>query len=83
MKKSSRQTRELGDHLSKYLPVKTLILMYKSPVSPHIDYCGIIFHIPQSINGAFDANAVNVSLNKLMAKNESVQYQDALAITGI
>ena len=56
--------------------------MYKSLVRSHFDYCDIIFHIPQSINGAFDVNAINVSLNKLMAKIESVQYPAALAITG-
>ena len=69
-------------HLPKYLPVKILILMYKSLVRTHFDYCDIIFHISQSINGAFDVNAVNVSLCKHMVKIESVQSQAALAITG-
>ena len=46
-------------HLYKYLPVKTLILM-----RPHLDYCNIIFPYSQSINGAFDGIAVNMSLNK-------------------
>ena len=74
-------------HLSKYLPIKTLILMYKSLIRPHFDYCDVIFHIPPSNNGAFDNGNVNVinnirTLHVLMTKIESVQYQAALAITG-
>ena len=34
-------------HLSKYLPFKTLNLMYKAFVHPHLDYCDI--HIPHAI----------------------------------
>ena len=43
-------------HLSKYLPIKTLVLMYKSLVRPHFDYCSIVFHSPPANNGAFDDN---------------------------
>ena len=69
-------------HLSKYLPVKSLTLMYKSLVRPHFDYCDIIFHVPPTLNGIFD-NANNTGLlPSLMKKIESVQYQAALAITG-
>ena len=71
-------------HLSKYLPIKTLVLMYKSLVRPHFDYGDIIFHIPPQNNGAFGNNNANGNrqLNVLMAKIESVQYQATLAITG-
>jgi len=71
-------------HLSKYLPIKTLVLMYKSLVRPHFDYGDVIFHIPPQNNGAFGNNNANGNrqLNVLMAKIESVQYQATLAITG-
>ena len=72
-------------YLSKYLPLKTLILMYKSLIRPHFDYCDVIFHAPPNINGIFDSFAnlhLHGPLNVLMAKIESVQYQSALAITG-
>ena len=70
-------------YLSKYLPLRTLILIYKSLVRPHFDYCDTIFHVPPPINGIFD-NDVHDSgiLPALMMKIESVQYQAALAITG-
>ena len=88
MRKSTRQKKTIGmiKYLSKYLPVKTLILMYKSLVRPHFDYCDIIYHIPPDDNGIFDNihnnGFANRSLNILMAKIESIQYQAALAITG-
>ena len=69
-------------HLSKYLPVKTLTLMYKSLVRPHFDYCDIIFHVPPTPNGIFDHANNTGLLPSLMKKIESVQYQAALAITG-
>ena len=70
-------------HLSKYLPLRTLILMYKSLVRPHFDYCDTIFHVPPPNNGIFDNNPNNMGiLPILMKKIESVQYQAALAITG-
>ena len=60
--------------------------MYKSPVRPHFDYCDIIYHIPPDDNGIFDNihnnGFANRSLNILMAKIESIQYQAALAISG-
>ena len=74
----TKKTVGMIRHLSKYLPVKTLLLIYKSLVRPHFDYCDIIFHIP-----TFDNNLVNNEhQNILMAKIERVQYQAALAITG-
>ena len=33
-------------HLSIFLPRKTLNQMYNSLVRSHLDYCGIIYHIP-------------------------------------
>ena len=47
--------------------------MYNLLVRPHLDYCGIIYHIHSSTNG---------SLNSLMEKIEKIQYQAGLAITG-
>ena len=45
------------------------MVIYKSLIRPHFDYCDVIFYIPPSVDG---------TLNKI----ESVQYQAALAITG-
>ena len=36
-------------HLNNLLPFKTLNQMYKSLVRPHLDYCDIIYHIPQIV----------------------------------
>ena len=55
------------------MPIKTLDLIYKLLVRPHLDYCDIIWHVPLSTNG---------SLNSLMEKIEKIQYQAGLAITG-
>ena len=79
----TRKTIGMIKHLSKYLPLRTLILMYKSLVRPHFDYCDTIFHVPPPINGIFDNHAhENGILPALMKKIESVQYRAALAITG-
>ena len=59
--------------ISDYLPIKTLDLMYKLLVRPHLDYCDILYNVPSSTNG---------SLNSLMEKVEKIQYQAGLAITG-
>ena len=80
--KKTKKTIGMIKHLSKYLPINTLTLMYKSLVRPHFDYCDVIFHIPPAINGLFDNVGNNGALNALMAKIESIQYQAALAITG-
>ena len=82
----TKKTIGIIRHLSKFLPIKTLLLLYKSLVRPHFDYCDVIFHIPPLNNGFFDGGLVpdneNNLLNILMAKIERVQYQAALAITG-
>ena len=78
----TKKTIGMIKHLSKYLPLRTLILMYKSLVRPHLDYCDTIFHVPPPDNGIFDNNPNNMGiLPILMKKIESVQYQAALAIT--
>ena len=78
----TKKTIGMIKHLSKYLPLRTLILMYKSLVRPHFDYCDIVFHIPPEENGMFNNNGQNGILPNLMKKIESVQYQAALAISG-
>ena len=80
MKKLKRQKKVIGiiKHLSKYVPFKTLNLMYKAFVRPHLDYCDIIYHIPSFLN----QSSVGVSLNHLTEQIEKIQYQAALAVTG-
>ena len=65
-------------YLRSYLPMRTLIQIYKSFIRPHLDYGDIIYHIPQSTN-LFDSS---ISLHSLMESVENIQYQAALAITG-
>ena len=50
--------------------------MYKALVRFHLDYCDIIYHIP-SIQ-----SQMGVVLNTQMEKNERIQYQAGLAVTG-
>ena len=50
------------------IPRNSLLTIYKSFISPHLDYCDIIYHQPN--NGS------------LCEKIESIQCQAALAITG-
>ena len=67
-------------HLNLLLPFKTLNQMYKSLVRPHLDYCDIIYHIPQLVHPPSEGGGV--TLNYLMELTEKVQYQAALAVTG-
>ena len=53
--------------------------MYKALVRSHLDYCEIIYHIPSHQNQA----PLGVTLNSLMEKVERIQYQAALAISGV
>ena len=76
--KKAKKVIGIIKHLSKYLPFKTLNLMYKAFVRPHLDYCDIIYHIPSFLN----QSSVGVSLNHLMEQIEKIQYQAALAVTG-
>ena len=65
-------------HLSKFLPLKTLNQMYKALVRSHLDYCDIIYHMPQIVHQP----PLGVSLHALMESVEKIQYQAGLAITG-
>ena len=51
--------------------------MYKALVRSHLDYCDIIYHIPSR------QTRLGVTLKALMEKTERIQYQAALAITGV
>ena len=65
-------------HLAPYLPLNSLILIYKLHVRPHLDYCDIIFHSPVLVNSSDSS----MTLNYTMGIIERTQYQAALAITG-
>ena len=54
--------------LYQYVPRKTLLLIYKAYIRPHLDYADVVYDQPQ--NSSF--------CNRL----ESVQYNSCLAITG-
>ena len=64
-------------HLNYLLPLKTLNQMYKSLVCPHLDYCDIIYHIPQVVHPHG-----GITLHSQMENVEKIQYQAALAVTG-
>ena len=49
--------------------------MYKALVRSHLDYYDIIYHEPSQ-------PLLGVTLNSLMEKVETIQYQAALAVTG-
>ena len=65
-------------HLSKFLPLKLLIQMYKALVRSHLDYCDVIYHKPVINNPPL----LGLSLTSQMEEVEKIQYQAALAITG-
>ena len=64
--------------LSSYLPLHTLIQIYKMYIRPHLDYCDIIYHIPP-LSNLFCSFII---LHSLMESIERIQYQAALFITG-
>ena len=66
----SKANKEIGliRRLYHNLPRKSLLIIYKSFIRPHLDYADVIYHQPH--NESFT--------NKI----ESVQYNAALAITG-
>ena len=70
-KEISKANKDIGImmKLSNVLPRHSLITIYNSFIRLHLDYGGIIFDQPE-----------NESFCK---KNESVQYDAALAITGV
>ena len=74
----AKKTIGILKHLSKFLSLKTLNQMYKALVRSHLDYCDIIYHMPQIVHQP----PLGVSLHDLMESVERIQYQAALAITG-
>ena len=65
-------------YLSSYVPVKTLDQIYKMYVRPHLDFCDVIYHIPE-IESLFSSS---IKLSYWMDQIERVQYQAALAVSG-
>ena len=63
--------------LSRFLSIKTLNLIFKMYIRPHLDFCDVIYHIP-CISNPFDSS---INLNYLMNTLERVQYHAALVIT--
>ena len=76
--KKAKQIIGIMKHLNYLLPFKTLNQMYKSLVRPHLDYCDIIYHIPQTVRPPPEG----ISLHHQMESIEKIQYQAALAVTG-
>ena len=64
--------------LPNYLPRQTLNEVYKLYVRPHLDYCDVIYHIPQKVCD-FSHKLI---LHRLIERLESVQYSAGSAITG-
>ena len=58
-------------YLSSYVPVKTLDEIYKMYVRPHLDFCDVIYHIPE-IESLFSSS---IKLSYWMDQIERVQYQ--------
>ena len=75
--KKAKRIIGIMKHLNYLLPLKTLNQMYKSLVRPHLDYCDIIYHIPQTVHPHG-----GITLNCHMESVEQIQYQAALAVTG-
>ena len=71
--KKAKKNIGIIKHLNKFLPLNTLIHMYKALVRSHLDYCDIIYHIPPS---------QNIPPHDHMEMVEKTQYQAALAVTG-
>ena len=74
----SRKLLGVLKFLSSYLPLHTLIQIYKMYIRPHLDYCDIIYHIPP-LSYQFCSS---LTLHSLMESIERIQYQAALFITG-
>ena len=56
----------------------TLKHLSKAPARSHLDYCDIIYHMPQIVHQP----PLGVSLHDMMESVEKIQYQAGLAITG-
>ena len=78
--KVKRATKGLGiiKGFSRFLSVRTLDLIYKLYIRPHLDFCDVIYHVP-CITNPFDSS---INLKHLMNTLERIQYRCALAITG-
>ena len=76
--KKAKKNIGIIKHLNRFLPFKTLVQMYYALSRSHVDYCDIIYHLPETIHQP----PGGVSLKSLMEKVEKVQYLAGLAITG-
>ena len=76
--KKARNGLGIIKSLSRYLSVKTLELIYKMYIRPHLDFCDVIYHLP-CVTNPFDSS---INLNYLKNTLERIQYHAALAITG-
>ena len=76
--KKAKKNIGIIKHLNKFLPLNTLIHMFKALVRSHLDYCDIIFHIPPTQN----MPPLGTTLHDHMEMLEKTQYQAALAVTG-
>ena len=77
--KISKAKRNIGliKHLNRFLPYRALNQMYNALARSHLDYCDIIFHIPEIFKPPLLG-----SLTGLMEDLEKVQYQAGLAVSG-
>ena len=75
---TARKGIGLLKQVRSYLPVKSLDLIFKMHIRPHLDYCDFIFHIP-ALSNKFNNDT---NLNYQMRALESIQYQAALAVSG-
>ena len=78
--KISKAPKGIGviKYLSSYVPVKTLDQIYKMYVRPHLDFCDVIYHIPEIDSLFYSSSRLSYWMNRI----ENLQYQAALAITG-
>ena len=76
--KNARKSLCLLRFLSSYLPLKSLLQIYKLYIRSLFDYGDVLYHIP-SITNPFDSS---ISLHPLMNSLEQIQYEAARIITG-
>ena len=78
--KATKKAIGVLKYLSRYLPLKTLDMMYKMFIRPHFDYCYVFIIFPILLIHLIQPSPF---LNLLMARIEKVQYEaEVLAITG-
>ena len=70
----------LMKQLFSYVPRSTLEQIYKLYVRPHLDYGDVIYHIPDKDSSDF--SSPNTSVNPLMDRIESIQYNAARVTSG-